>query len=163
RQHIGELVVTGPPGTQVALGPTPVGTLPFEGPVRQPEGTLTLTATAAGYKPFSATISIKGNAQAAVTIVLEPLDLRAPQPQGERELAPRAADRGRLKLWAGASLALVGVGALALGIGWIVIDGEPTCGGCISLYDTRTQGYLLAGTGVLALAAGGFLLLTPHA
>jgi hypothetical protein len=164
RQHVGELVVTGPPGTRIALGPTPVGTLPLEAPVRQPEGTLTLTATAAGYKPFSAEISIKGNAQAAITIVLEPLDLRLVERVGENPTTTKApVDRRKVELWAGVSLAVAGAGALALGIGWIAIDGTPTCAGCVSLYNTRTQGYLLTGTGALALAAGSFLLLTPRA
>ncbi|HVZ86660.1 MAG TPA: hypothetical protein VHG72_06815 [Polyangia bacterium] len=164
RQHVGDLLVTGPPGTRIALGPTPVGTLPLEGPVRQPEGTLTLTATAAGYKPFSAEISIKGNAQVAITIALEPIDLRAPEVTAESPASTKpAADHTKLRLWTGVGLAVAGAGALALGIGWLSVDGRPDCDGCITVYSTRVQGYVMAGTGILALAAGGALLfLTPH-
>ena len=81
KEHMGELVITGPPGTKVSLDEKPIGSLPLTAPVRLVEGDVTINATAAGYKPFSLDLSIKGGARAAVSIVLERIDLEARDPE----------------------------------------------------------------------------------
>ena len=63
RGHIGELVVTGPNGTDVAIDGRRVGTLPFVQPVRLVEGNAVVTANSAGFKDFSKTVDDRGRRQ----------------------------------------------------------------------------------------------------
>jgi hypothetical protein len=167
KEHMGELVITGPPGTKVSLGQKAIGALPLAAPVRLVEGDITVGATSDGYRPFSLDLSIKGGARAAVSIVLEPIDLAAHNPEARNLVSVAPAPR-RLRLWTGATVALAGAGALAWGIAWIVLDGQRDCGGgppaaCATTYDTRTPGILLAvGGGALALAGGTLLYSALH-
>jgi len=167
KEHMGELVLTGPPGTKVSLGEKAIGSLPLAAPVRLVEGDVTIRATSAGYEPFSLDLSIKGGARAAVSIVLEPIDLAARDSEA-RNLVSAAPAPKRLRLWTGATLALAGAGAFAWGMAWIVLDGQRDCGGgppagCATTYDTRTPGILLAvGGGALALAGGTLLYSALH-
>jgi hypothetical protein len=167
KEHMGELVITGPPGTKVSLGEKAIGSLPLAAPVRLVEGDITVAATSDGYRPFSLDLSIKGGARAAVSIVLEPIDLTARNPEA-RNLVSVAPAPKRLRLWTGATVALAGAGALAWGIAWIVLDGQRDCGGgppagCATTYDTKTPGILLAvGGGALALAGGTLLYSALH-
>ena len=171
REHMGELVITGPPGTKVSLGERTIGALPLAAPVRLAEGDIAISATSDGYRPFSLDLSIKGGARAAVSIVLERIDLAAHDPENGPErhdpesIAPPAR---RWRLWTGATLAVAAAGALTWGIAWIALDGRPDCGGgqpafCATTYDTRTPGILLAvGGGALALAGGALLYSGLH-
>ena len=167
KEHMGELAITGPPGTKVRLGKKAIGSLPLTAPVRLVEGDVTIDATSEGYRPFSLDLSIKGGARAAVSIVLEPIDLAARNPEA-RNLVSTAPATERLRLWTGAMLALAGAGALAWGSAWVVLDGRHDCGGgpqasCATTYDTRTPGILLAvGGGALALAGGTLLYSALH-
>lgn len=162
KEHMGELVITGPPGTKVSLGQRPIGSLPLPTPVRLVEGEITINATSAGYKPFSLNLSIKGDARAAVSIVLEPIDLAAHNLEVQ-DLVSSAPPAKHWRLWTGATLAVAGVGTLAWGITWLALDGRRACGsgqpaGCPTSYDTTTSGMLLAvGGGALALAGGALL------
>ena len=167
QQHMGELVITGPPGTKVSLGEKAVGSLPLPAPVRLVEGEITISATSNGYKPFSLDLSIKGGARAAVSIVLERIDLAARNPETQDVLPTEPAAR-RWRLWTGTTLAIAGAGVLTWGIAWLVLDGRRDCGGgqwgsCATTYDTRTPGMLLAiGGGALALAGGALLYSGLH-
>jgi hypothetical protein len=167
KEHMGELVISGPPGTKVSLGKKALGSLPLAAPVRLVEGDVTIGATSDGYRPFSLDLSIKGGARAAVSIVLEPIDLAARDPEA-RDLVSGTPAPKRLRLWTGATLALAGAGALAWGMAWIVLDGGRDCGdrppsSCGTTYDTRTPGILLAvGGGALALAGGTLLYSALH-
>jgi hypothetical protein len=163
RQHVGELVITGPPGTRVSLGGKVVGPLPLEGPIRLAEGEVAVEASTAGRRPFAIDVSIRGGARAAISIVFEPLDL-AP---GDHEPAVSTARLGDargpstpLRARVGAALAIGGLATIAWGTGWILLDGGRTCATCATAYDTRTSGLLLVGGGV-ALALGGGVLLWP--
>lgn len=168
KEHMAELVVTGPPGTKVTLGEKPIGSLPLAAPVRLVEGDITIRATSDGYRPFSLDLSIKGGARTAVSIVLERIDLAALNPDAPN-LVSSAPTPKHLRLWTGTTLAIAGAGALAWGIAWIVLDGQHDCGGgapggCATAYDTRTPGILLAvGGGALALAGGTLLYSALHA
>ena len=162
KEHMGELVITGPPGTKVSLGEKAIGALPLTAPVRLVEGNIAISATSDGYKPFSLDLSIKGGARAAVSIVLERIDLapRDPEIHDPVSMAPPA---GHWRLWTGTALAIAGAGALTWGIAWIALEGRPDCGGgqpafCPTTYDTRTPGILLAFSGSALALAGGALL-----
>ena len=167
REHMGELAITGPPGTKVSLGEKTIGSLPLAAPVRLVEGEITIKATSDGYKPFSLDLSIKGGARAAVSIVLERIDLAARNPEVQ-DLVSISPPTRRWRLWTGTALAVAGAGALTWGIAWIVLDGHPECGrgqptGCATTYDTKTPGMLLAvGGGALALAGGALLYSGLH-
>jgi hypothetical protein len=162
KEHMGELVITGPPGTKVSLDERPIGSLPLATPVRLVEGEIAINATSAGYKPFSLDLSIKGGARAAVSIVLEPIDLAARNPEVQDLVSPSPAATHR-RLWMGTTLAVAGAGALTWGIIWLALDGRRDCGAgqpaaCPTTYDTKTAGVLLAvGGGALALAGGALL------
>lgn len=162
REHMGELVITGPPGTKVSLGQKAIGSLPLPAPVRLVEGEITVNATADGYQPFFLDLSIKGGARAAVSIVLDRIDLAARNPERQHLLSTEPPAR-RWRLWTGTTLAVAGAGALTWGIAWLALDGRRDCGGgqpagCPTTYETRTPGMLLAvGGGALALAGGALL------
>jgi tetratricopeptide (TPR) repeat protein len=167
REHMGELVITGPPGTKVSLGEKAIGRLPLAAPVRLVEGEITIDATSDGYKPFSLDLSIKGGARAAVSIVLERIDLAARNPEVQN-LVPTAPPTRHWRLWTGTALAVAGAAALTWGITWMALEDRPVCGGgppaaCPTTYDTRTPGILLAaGGGALALAGGALLYSGLH-
>ena len=167
REHMGELVITGPQGTKVSLGETPLGSLPLAKPVHLVEGEITINATSAGYKPFSLDLSIKGGARAAVSIVLERIDLTARNSEIQDLVSP-SPPAGRWRVRTGTALAVAGAGALTWGIAWIALDGRPDCGAgqparCATTYDTRTPGMLLAvGGSALALAGGALLYSGLH-
>ena len=111
RRHIGELVVTGPNGTDVAIDGGRVGTLPSVQPMRLVEGNAVVTANSAGFKDFSKTVTIAGGAKVSVAIVLDAVEKRAsvavaapvPLPPGPSDFAgadhrggrARGAQRGR--------------------------------------------------------------------
>jgi len=171
KEHMGELVITGPPGTKVSLGERAIGALPLAAPVRLVEGDIAISATSDGYRPFSLDLSIRGGARAAVSIVLERIDLAAHDPENGPEIhdpASIAPPARRWRLWTGMTLAVAGAGALTWGIAWIALDGRRDCGGgppaaCATTYDTRTPGILLAvGGGALALAGGALLYSGLH-
>ncbi len=166
-EHMGDLLITGPPGTKVSLGDTPIGSLPLAGPVRLPEGDVAIHATSDGCKPFSLDLSIKGGARAAVSIVPERIDLSPRNPE-TRDPESNGPPPTHWQLWTGTALAVAGAGALVWGIGWIAVDGGAVCSGgranaCSAIYDTRTPGTLLAvGGGTLALAGGVLLYMGLH-
>ena len=162
RQHMGELLITGPPGTKVSLGQRWIGSLPLAAPVRLAEGDVVINATSDGYKPFSLDLSIKGGTPVAVSIVLERIDLSPPNPE-KRDLPSSAPPPRNWRLWTGTTLAVAGAGVLAWGIGWIALDGRRDCSGgqaasCAITYDTKPPGILLAVGGSALALAGGVLL-----
>jgi hypothetical protein len=167
KEHMGELVITGPPGTRVSLGEKVIGALPLAAPVRLVEGDVAISATSDGYKPFSLDLSIRGGARAAVSIVLERMDLAARNPESQAFVSTVPPER-HWRLWTATTLAVAGAGALTWGIAWIALDGRPDCGGgqpagCATTYDTKTPGILVAvGGGALALAGGALLYSGLH-
>lgn len=163
REHVGELAITGPPGTRISVAGKKAGMLPLT-PLRLAEGEIEISASADGRKPYAVHVSIKGGARAAISIVLEPLELAAPDPEPQPLVGIAASlPRTRTRVWEGTALAATGTVALAWGITWIALDGRRTCGGCQSIYDTKTPGIVLAGAGsALALAGGALLFSALH-
>ncbi len=164
RAHVGDLVVTGPPGVRLSVAGKQIGQLPLRVPLRLAEGVLHLTATADGRKPVSVDVKIQGGMLNAVTVVLEPLDLdlhsspAPPAPVAEY----RPVDRRR---WIGGALVAAGAGALVWGIIWMQLDGRATVldatnRRAIAAYDTGAAGLALTVGGGALLLAGGALIYT---
>ena len=174
--HIGELVVTGPDGTDVAVDGKQVGTLPALQPVRLVEGNAIVTANNNGFKDFSKTVTITGGAKIALAIVLDPVERRpavalsAPVPLAAPSpgttLAAADTRRAGWKKPTGVGMVAAGAALLTWGIVWIAIDGNDACstGGpaCATVRDTKTAGWILTATGAAAAAGGTILLLTSR-
>ena len=177
KQHIGDLVVTGPVGVEVFVGGKSVGTLPAIPPVHLGEGQVAVSATAAGFQPFDQTVSIAPGARTSIAVDLRPIVLaQAPvaanvsQASGASLATPAQSTglgRSTWHTWTGASLAVAGVGALTWGIVWIAIDNHDACGStqasaCGTAYNTKTPGWILAGVGAAAVASGAVFFFTGH-
>jgi len=172
RGHVGELVITGPAGTDVAVDGRHVGTLPAVQPVKLVQGSAVVTANGAGFKDFSKTVAIEGGAKTSLAIVLDPVEKRAavalaapvPLPASSSPPLPAATDhRSRtLKTVTGTGLVAAGAGLLAWGIIWIAVDHNDDCpisgAACNNVYDTKTAGWILTAGGAAAAAAGTGLL-----
>ncbi len=187
REHVGDLVITGPPGAEVLVGGSPAGTLPAVPALRVAEGSVEVTATAPGYEPFKQSVSVRPKTRTALRIAMtpspvavaapvakEPLPTAPPPPPDTAPSSPNPdvppAAESHWRGWTAAGLAVLGAGGLGLGITWIVIDGR--CTGpetqngptgpvkCTTGhgYDTKVPGYITTGLGVAALIAGGIVL-----
>ena len=175
RSHVGDLVVSGPAGAEVFVGGQSVGSLPAVPALRLAEGTVTVSASAPGSKPFEHTVIIQPGARSALKIALEPSaatpvavtpapTTTAPAPAPLVATAPPIhgeSSPSSWHTWAGVSVGVVGAAALGWGIYWIAIDGNRTSGN--QQYNTQTPGLILAGAGVAALAGGAAIFFTGHA
>jgi hypothetical protein len=181
RGHVGELVITGPAGTDVAVDGRHVGTLPAVQPVKLVQGNAVVTANGSGFKDFSKTVVIEGGARTSLAIVLDPVErlpavaLAAPVPLPASSSLPPSVTEGRgrtLKTLSGTGLVAAGAALLAWGIIWIAVDHNDDCpmGGaaCNKVYDTKTAGSILTAGGAAAAAVGTGLLIwgrrseSPH-
>jgi len=177
RRHIGELVITGPAGTEVAVDGKPIGILPEVLPVRHIAGNAFVTANGVGFREFSKTVAIAAGARVSLALVMDPIEKRpalalaAPVPTEPAPSAPSIAiatepGRSAWRKWGGVSLIAAGSGMLAWGITWVVVDGKdqcPTSGpACTTVYDTRTAGWILTAAGAVAAAGGAALLVTAR-
>jgi len=172
RDHIGELVITGPAGTTVAVDGNAVGTLPDVQPMRHAEGNVAVTANGAGFKAFSKTVTIASGARVSMAIVFDPVEQRAalalaapaPLPPAAPALTFEGQRRPTWKTPAGTGLVAAGAGLLAWGIAWIAVDGNDHCEtrrpACTAVYDTKMPGWILAAGGAAAAAGGTLLLLS---
>jgi hypothetical protein len=173
RGHIGDLVVSGPSGTTVAVDGKRAGMLPAVAPVRLVEGRAVVRASSAGFKDFSKTITIKGGARSSLAIVLDPVEKRtavaigAPAPLPAPAPPPGATtfDEAGGRSWrgpVGVGLVAAGAGLMAWGITWIAVDHHDSCpvGGpaCDTVYDTKHTGWILGAGGAVAASAGAVLL-----
>jgi len=176
--HIGDVVISGPAGVEVFVGGKSVGTLPAVPPVHLVEGAVSVSATAAGFKPFDQTIVIRAGARSSVEITLSPIATEnvattpAKTPAATPSLSAAApapvvagGARSSWHTWAGASIAAAGAGLLTWGIVWIAIDNNDACGStqgpaCGTAYNTKTPGWLLAGVGTAALVGGAVVFFT---
>ena len=160
RTHVGDLVVTGPPGVRLSVAGKEIGQLPLRAPLRLAEGDLRLTATADGRRPVSINVKVQGGMLNAVTVVLEPVDLdaRPPPVPASQVVESRPLDRRR---WVGGALVAAGAGALIWGVVWMQLDGRASCfeaQRACAVYDTHSAGVALTVGGGVLLLAGGALL-----
>ena len=173
RGHIGDLVVTGPSGTTVAVDGKRAGMLPAVAPVRLVEGRAVVRASSAGFKDFSKTVRITGGARSSLAIILDPLEKRtavaigAPVPLPAPAPPPGATtfDEPGGRSWrgpVGVGLVAAGAGLMAWGITWIAVDHHDSCpvGGptCDTVYDTKRTGWILSAGGAAAAGTGAVLL-----
>jgi hypothetical protein len=177
RSHVGDLIVTGPAGAEVFVAGQSVGTLPAVPALRLAEGTISVSASAPGFKPFEQSATIRPGARSPLTIELTPL----PATPGSVTPAPVATAPAPAPLitkatpihsesspsnwhtWAGVSLAVAGAAALGWGIYWIAVNNDRTGDPNGNLvYDTRTPGLILAAAGVAAVAGGAAIFFTGH-
>ncbi|HEY4395226.1 MAG TPA: tetratricopeptide repeat protein [Polyangia bacterium] len=163
REHVGELMITGPPGAKIAVAGKSIGALPLPAPIRIAEGDVAVSASSDGAKPYAIDVSIKGGARAAISIVLEPIDLAAPRLAEQAQPFVASPSPKKTRLGLGASLAAGGLAALVWGVTWMAVDGQSSCAGCRTAYETRTPGLLLIGGGsALALAGGALIFWALH-
>jgi hypothetical protein len=177
RRHVGDLIVSGPAGTEVIVAGQSVGTLPAVPALRLAEGTVTVSASAPASKPFEKTVTIRPGARSALVIALDPiaatpvavpaaLVATAPAPAPVIATVPPArsdSNPSHWHTWAGVSLAVVGAAALGWGIYWIAVDGANSgapVGGMQPVYNTRTPGWIIAGAGAAAVAGGAMIFFT---
>lgn len=182
KQHIGDVVISGPSGVEVFVGGNSVGTLPAVPPVHLVEGSVSVSATAAGFKPFDQSVVIRAGARTSVEITLSPIATEpvatatatmpgtapgATSSLSAAALAPMPAGgtRGNWHPWVGASIAAAGAGLVTWGIVWIAIDNNDACGSthgpaCGTAYNTKTPGWILAGVGTAAIAGGAVVFFT---
>jgi hypothetical protein len=177
RRHVGDLIVSGPAGTEIFVGGQSVGTLPAVPALRLAEGAVTVSASAPGAKPFERVLTIRPGARSALVIALDPIPptpvavapaplATAPAPAPLITTAPPIhgeSSSSSWHTWAGVSLAVAGAAALGWGIYWIAVNNDPTGAPSDHLvYDTRTPGLILAGAGAAAVAAGAVIFFTGH-
>ena len=185
KRHLGDLVVSGPAGAEVFVGGQSVGTLPAVPALRLAEGTVTVSASAAGSKPFEKTITIRPGARSTLVIALTPIVAAsvaartAPAPANPAATSPAPAPlitaepptHGESRpsnwhTWAGVSLGVAGAAALGWGIYWIAINNRPNGqldgDGQKVYYATGTPGLIMAAAGGAAIAGGAVLLFTGH-
>lgn len=177
RQHVGELVVSGPAGVEVFVAGNSVGTLPTVPAVRLAEGSVTVTASAPGFKPFEQTTTISPGKRSTLAIAMTPVapPSVAPLPPAPivapAETSGTAAPTitapptakgessgGSWHTWGGITLASAGAAAIAWGAVWVAIDGTTASNGLP--YDTRTPGLVLLGVGAAAIAGGAVIFFT---
>jgi hypothetical protein len=177
RQHVGELVVSGPPGVEVLVGGRIAGTLPAVPTLRLAEGTVSVSATSPGFTSFETTVTIRPGIREPLAIVLTRVPSAAPPPAAPSgataisaspppatPAAQSSTGRG-WHSWTGISLAAIGAAAIGWGVTWIVVDGGKACAtstGCSDVYNTRTWGWVLAGAGAAAVAGGAAIFFTGH-
>ncbi len=175
KAHIGQLVFSGTAGAAVAVAGRAVGTLPTIPPVRVAAGTVLVTASAPNFKQFVERIDVQAGMQTAVTINLQPIDIKPQPPTAAAapaglpvvDLQPRYS----WKAWTGGALLGVGAALAVWGITWIAVDGNDAGGACTAMsapnckpvYDTRTPGLVLTAVGAAAAVGGGVLLYKTRA
>lgn len=182
KTHIGQIVFAGTAGAAVTVAGISVGTLPTIAPVRVAAGTVLVTASSPNAKQFVERVEVQAGMQTAVRINLQPIDVipvtvnkpASPPQSAAPPLAPPIPvlqPHYTWKTWLGGALLVAGTTAAIWGITWIVVDGKKTDGMCTStsqancstVFDTKTAGWVLTGTGVAAAAAGGFLIYSAQA
>ncbi len=177
RKHVGDLIVSGPPGAEVFVAGQSVGTLPAVPALRLAEGTVTVSASAPRSKPFEQTVAIRPGIRSTLVIALVPIAATpvavaptsvatAPAPApliAATPPAPTESSKSSRHTWAAVSLAVAGAAALGWGSYWIAIDNDRTGAPSLNhVYDTRTYGLILAGAGVAAVAGGAVIFFTGH-
>jgi len=177
RKHVAMVAIAGPAGTDVTVDGKPLGQLPLREPVHVAEGRVRVEGTLLAHRSSAVYVKAAGGQQVAVALDLTPVaavPTPAPAPIGSRQSgvnAPALDNSGRWRTWVGGGLLAVSAAALATGVVWIAIDGNPACSipagsppgsRCQHVYDTKTLGLIAAGAGVAAGVAGGILIWKDH-
>ncbi len=177
RSHVGDLIVSGPAGAEVFVGGQSVGTLPAVPALRLAEGTVTVSASAPGSKPFEKAVAVRPGARSALVVALDPIAATpvaasAAPVATAPALAPlittvppahTESNPSNWHTWAGVSVAVAGAAAVGWGIYWIAIDNNHS--GALQstgqpVYNTRTPGWILVGAGAATIAGGAMIFFT---
>jgi hypothetical protein len=176
--RLGWIEVWGSPvGATVRIDGDRVATLPMASPVRVPIGQRGLTVEATGYFPENRTVEVRPGDSVREHVALRASSIAAraqvptlgptgDPPEGPPTITPppRAGsiEQRTWKTPLGLGLGVAGVGLLAWGVVWIAIDGNTygmSCATCRpQVRNTKTIGWILAGTGAASMLGGGLLL-----
>jgi hypothetical protein len=165
--HIGELTLSGPDGAQVSIAGRTIGRLPLA-PVRVAEGNVVVAAVVPGFKQSVQTVSVSGGGRASVALELQPIEVKPTMPISHSPAPPLvpAPAPDTWRPWTAAGLFVAGGAAVVWGAIWISVDGNDSCGSsvltCRTVYNTKTPGWILVGSGAAVALAGGVVLLTAH-
>ena len=179
KRHFGQIALSGPAGATVTIGRKTTVTLPHPEPIPVGEGTANVTASLRGFKTLALKVPVQAGMQQAVPLALDPIEVipaaPPPAPPPVPVLTPAPAPELQAhrswRSWTGGALVGAGAGLAAWGIVWIALDGHTSGGpcsgnspppGCDAVYNTKTVGWVLTGTGVAMAAVGGVLLYTAH-
>ncbi len=182
REHLGDLVVTGPAGAEVFVAGQSVGILPAVPALRAVEATVEVTATAPGSEPFKQTVTVHAGRRVSVNVTMSPVAVPpsnppepppakpVPEPQSSPGPTPPVdppppPPESRWHTRTGITLGVIGIGAAAFGITWVAVDGhcvtyDATHHGCIDQWNTKTVGWIATGAGAAIMAAGALVYFT---
>jgi hypothetical protein len=167
RRQIARLQLRGTAGAEVYVDGRRVGVLPLAEPIHVAAGKVRITAAATGFQSAEKELVTVGGDAMTVDFNLSPTaPPTAIEPAALLTEPTRSEGRRTWRKWTGSSLLTVGAAAIGVGIGWLVVDGRPTCDApsgsvCGHLYDTKTQGWVAVGLGVAAAGVGAAVLLWP--
>jgi hypothetical protein len=173
RRQIARVRIDGTAGADVSVDGRRVGRLPLAAPVHVAAGTIRIEATAAGRQPADRRIAVQGGEEATVALALAPAvpimgaaPGPAPAPAVLVSAALPEARTPAWRKWSGGALIGAGAAAVGVGVGWLIVDGRPSCDAsagavCKNLYDTKKQGWIAVAAGGVAAGAGATLLLWP--
>ena len=185
RQHVGDLLITGPAGVQISIDNKRIGSLPLPRPVRVVAGSVSVRATSRDHDPFETTLIVLAGGHASIALALtkaatvtqevtpEADPLSVSQAKTPIRLSPTAASEGsvavpfrqpeKMDQWktpAGVGLLVASGGLLTWGVVWIAVDGRTSSCGAAACprYDTGPKGWVIAGIGAAAAIGGGLLI-----
>ena len=161
RGRIAVLEISGPEGAQVAINGQARGTLPMK-EVKVNEGAITVAIQARGQPAWSKSLTVNGGSR--VVVAVESLPATAPVSQSPvPATVPVASSKPvghNWHDWLGGFL--LGAGLTAVGFGTYALIKDGTCAdrGCLSVFASKTLGWVSVGAGAGAVLAGGIILLT---
>lgn len=179
RTHIGLVSIVGPAGAEIAVAGVSVGRLPLPAAIHVPEGRARIEGSADGREASSASLLVPGGREMTVHLDLPLLPVpfatvgssltpaQAPSPALPLVDTTSVADSTPWRTWAGGGLLAVSAALITTGVVWVALAGDGTCSPpagarCMNVYDTKTQGLITAGAGVVAGVVGGILLWQSH-
>jgi hypothetical protein len=166
--HVGHLVVSGPPGVAVFVAGAPVGRLPIPAPIRVLEGNLLVSGTAPGFKQLIRSVEVPGGGRVAISLEMEPLDLPPVESRERRPVVPVKVVEGgasRWRLWTAGALGVTGAAGVTWGAVFVASHWHRRCDGveeCRAFAEKRRAGWVVLGAGTALMTAGGVVFLTGH-
>jgi hypothetical protein len=167
RSHLGWLIVTGTPGTEVSIDGIPVGKLPLPSRTRRAEGSAVVQGRLPGHPAIVKNVEVLGKGNQAVRLefaVAAPLPpaptVSAPAPAPQTSAAPSPA-RASSNAFFYQSLPWLSTaaGALTLGDLALILQTNHSCTGTSSCGPSKALEASVGITGIAGLTMGGVALL----